>query len=83
MTPYNLAKRRGVRQPSGAFYRRTNYPVTINPILYASEKRSLKTYCYNGEKRYGLPRSKTLAHETMTHKPREASWTAPALWRFL
>ena len=30
----------------------------------------------------GPPHSRTLARFTMTPKPREASWTAPALWRF-
>jgi hypothetical protein len=30
----------------------------------------------------GLLHPKTLARETMTDRPRFASWSAPALWRF-
>jgi hypothetical protein len=35
------------------------------------------------EKRRKPPQSKTLARNSYGHDPREAFWSAPALWRFV
>jgi hypothetical protein len=55
----------------------------INPVFCARKNSSLKVIGPTGKSGRGLPRSKTLARETMILKPREASWSAPALGRFL